>query len=569
MQITKTIKKCLILCLPLAALGLISCVPPRLTTEGIDSIQMAAHRGDSKSQVIIGEIYEFGAGVPADSLIAAQWYQLAAKRSDPQAQFYLGIMYETGVALKQSPFEALKWLFKSGEQGHEKAQILLAVLYLKDKDLRQEFTRRIKAYRQQAEKGDAGAQYTLGWIYMEGAGLPVNPREALKWYSKAVEKGHAKAQLALGDIYLNGKAAQASPREALKWYQKSAQADIKARIKLCELYKGAGRIPEDTDAAKQCLEAANRSTDTSLRSYIDTQYAILNSEKEKHPVMALRACQRIFELDPAYGKVSDTCNALNKQISGRINSQLQEAQAALEQKDMERFSNLFDRLLTPDFNGRQFRPLITGAWQVTEEENLATEKMAQEQLRLLEAAARTVSHRSGNVSQINKIIAAFRGTISQGLRDNPEDVELTALLRKGNRIIAGIQQKLKTPAPPPVQDKIMAEPSEEPSEEADPGEDSYTKAQELFSSGRFGEAEALFEKTTRTRGSRYIASSYIYLGISHLARINPSNVNEARKRQLKGLACFQNALRFDRGIALPAGYDKYQPVFNKAKEQLR
>jgi len=562
----KILKKPLLFGLTLATLGLISCVPPRLTTVGIDSIQMAAHRGDSKSQVMIGEIYEFGAGVPANPLIAAQWYQLAAKQDDPLAQFYLGVMYEADVMLKQSPGEAVKWLFKAGEQGHEKSQILLAVLYLKDKSLRQAFARRIKGYRQLAEKGDAAAQYTLGWIYMEGAGIPVNTREALKWYQKAAENGHAGAQLALGGIYLDGKGVQTSPQEALKWHQKSAQKDIKARIKLCKLYQGAGGLPQDADAARQCLETVRRSTDATLRSYIETQYAILNTEKEKHPVIALRACQRLSEVDPAAGKVSETCNALDKQVNVKINAQIKETRATLERKEWETFGYLFDRLLTPDFDGRQLRPLITVAWQLTEEENLATEKAVREQLRLLETAARSVSYRSGNISQINKIIASFREGIAQGFRDNPDDATLTALLRKGNKIIAGIQQKLKTP--PPLREKTVIEPSEEPSEEADPGEESYSKAHELFSSGRFSEAQTLFEKTTRTRGSRYIASSYIYLGISHLARINPANVNEARKRHLNGLACFQNALRFDGNITLPSGYDKYLPEFTKAKEQL-
>jgi hypothetical protein len=120
-----------------------------------------------------------------------------------------------------------------------------------------------------------------------------------------------------------------------------------------------------------------------------------------------------------------------------------------------------------------------------------------------------------------------------------------------------------------IEEKAITDSPEEIEEEIDPGEADYKKAQSLFESGRFVEAAILFEKTTKTRGSKYIASAYVYLGVSHLARINPANINEARKLHLKGVASFQNALRFEGGIALPSGYDKYQPVFDEAKERLR
>jgi len=567
MRFANIFRRLLILALlPGAALILVSCVPARLTPERVGDLQMSAHAGDLKSRVMIGEIYEFGAGVSADLLIAAQWYQLAAGQDDPEAQYGLGVMYAAGLGLKKNAPEAVRWLFRAAEQGHEKARILLAVLYLKEIDLRPDFARRMKGYRQKAEKGDAGAQYALGWIYLEGAGLPVNPREALKWLTKAAGQGNAKAQYALGGIYLSGRETPAKPEEALSWYKKSAAADIKARVKLCALYRGAGGLPENKEAAGPCLDTLARSTDASLRSWLDTQHAVLNSEKEKHPVLALRACGRIAAFDPAFGKVSEPCNMLRKQIREKMSSRIEEAHASLVQKDINKFRSLSAPFLTPDFDEEPLRELIASAWRLTEEENLALEKNALDQLRALEAVERTVTYRTANLSQINKLINAFKAAIVLGLRDDPDDPEVTALSRRGNKVIAGILQKIKPP-PPPEEKTVVATP-EEIREEADPAEADYAKARELFNSGRFDEAEVLLEKTTKTRGSVYIASAYIYLGISHLARINPAHVHEARKRHLKGLACFQNALRFDRSATLPAGYDKYSSEFNQAREQL-
>ena len=151
MPLKKTVKIFMFISLAwTTAFCLSSCIPAQWAKQDVRELQLSAQRGDARSQVLIGEIYEFGAGVAANPLIAAQWYQMAANQDEPEAQFYLGAMYERGVGLNRNSAEALNWLFKSAEQGQEKAQIMLAGIYLKDKELRQEFFRRIGRYRQSA-----------------------------------------------------------------------------------------------------------------------------------------------------------------------------------------------------------------------------------------------------------------------------------------------------------------------------------------------------------------------------------------------------------------------------------
>ncbi len=553
-------------------LCLCSCAPVILKKE---DIQLSAQKGDARSQVMIGEMYEFGVDFSADPSTAAKWYQLAAFQDNPEAQYYLGVMYEQGTGISRNSSEALRWLFKAGEQGQEKAQIFLAAMYLKDKSLQPEFTRRIKAYRQTAEKGNAAAQYTLAWIYREGAGQPVKPKEALMWYHKAAAQGNKKAQFALGSIYLEGKLAPANPGDALTWYQKSADTEIRARVKLYELYKGTGGIQENEQEAEKWSKTLPQNTDVAIRTYINTQYDIVHSEKENNPTRALRACRRISELDPAGRKTVNTCEALQKQMIEKMNPRIQEARSALEKKDWDRFRELLSRSLAPDFDNGQLRRLIAFAWRLNEEETRSREKTATELLASLEAAEKSAAYRKKNAHQIPRLISAFKTTINKGLNDYPGDAALIALAQRGKKVIASLYEKMKPPRPlkerpkDKMEEKDTTDFPEEIQEEApEPGEDDYKKAQALFDNGRFVEASQLFEKTTKIRGSRYIASAYIYLGVSHLAQTNPSNINEARKLRLKGLACFQNALRFDRNITLPGGYDKYLPVFNEAKRQL-
>jgi len=551
-----------------AASCLISCAPARLTRADIDHLRISAQKGDARSRVLIGEAYEFGADVPRDQKIAAGWYQQAADQDDPEAQFYLGVMYERGAGINQNTAESLKWLFRSAESGYEKSQIMLASLYLKDRGLAQEFSKKIKKYRQSAQKGNPIAQYILGWVYREGVGTPVNPREALAWYQKAAHQGNAKAQAALGNIYLEGKLAPASPGDALLWYQKSAETEMPSQVKLCELYKGAGGIKENEEEAKKWSKRLAENTDASLRSYIDTQHAILNTEKDRNPARALRACNRLHNAEPAGKETSDICQSLQKQTGDKTETRFGQAKSALEKKDWEKFRDHLSGMLIADFDPSRVRRLNAAAGRLIEEETRAREKTAREILRQMEAADRA-SYRKKNAPQIIKMINAFKVAVNPALRDNPEDEDLLALVRKAGKVIASLQEKMRPPQKGKTEDKAASDQQEEPPDEHDPGEDDYRKAQTLFQGGRYDEAARYFEKATKIRGSGHIASAYIYLGISNLARINPANINEARKLHLKGLVYFQNALRFDDAIALPAGFDKYQSVFEEAKRRLK
>ena len=95
------------------------------------------------------------------------------------------------------------------------------------------------------------------------------------------------------------------------------------------------------------------------------------------------------------------------------------------------------------------------------------------------------------------------------------------------------------------------------------------KGQALLDSGKFDEAAGIFDKLTKIHGNNGIAMAYVYLGVTTLARINPAKVIEAKKLRLKGVASFQNALRFDRAVSLPVGYGKFKNQFAEALKQLK
>jgi predicted nucleic acid-binding Zn-ribbon protein len=68
-----------------------------------------AQRGDPKSQMYVGEIYEKGLGVPPDYAAAAQWYRRAAEQGYAPAALSLGVLYENGLGVPRDPKQAAQW----------------------------------------------------------------------------------------------------------------------------------------------------------------------------------------------------------------------------------------------------------------------------------------------------------------------------------------------------------------------------------------------------------------------------------------------------------------------------
>jgi TPR repeat protein len=86
-----------------------------------------ANQGDTRAQVLLGNMYRDGNGVQQSDAEAFKWYLMAANRNDPQAQYLCG----NGYFQKGDNAEALKWYWKSAEQGYGPAQFELGNFYEK------------------------------------------------------------------------------------------------------------------------------------------------------------------------------------------------------------------------------------------------------------------------------------------------------------------------------------------------------------------------------------------------------------------------------------------------------
>jgi len=117
-----------------------------------------ALKGDSLSQVQLGEIYKNGRGVPKDGAEAVKWYRKAADQGNAFGQAALGYMYAIGFGVPKDEAEAVKWFHKSADQG------------------------------------DAGGQAFLAMMYSNGFGVLKDETEAYKWCLLAGAQGHEVAR---------------------------------------------------------------------------------------------------------------------------------------------------------------------------------------------------------------------------------------------------------------------------------------------------------------------------------------------------------------------------------------
>ena len=252
---------------------------PQNSIEAVKWYRKSAEQGYARAQSNLGFAYEHGEGVQKDATEALKWhckaaksYRKSAEQGDADAQSNLGAAYEYGYGVGKNKTEAANWYRKAAEQGNAEAQKALAKCYTDGKGVPQDATEAAKWYRKSvesycksAEQGDAQAQLHLGFAYEKGEGVPQNYTEAAKWYRKAAEQGLSGAQWFLGQAYKEGQGVAQDYTEASKWYRKAAeQGDADAQLNLGDAYRiGKGVTKDYTEAAKWYRKSAEQGNEKS------------------------------------------------------------------------------------------------------------------------------------------------------------------------------------------------------------------------------------------------------------------------------------------------------------------
>jgi len=153
-----------------------------------------AKRGHDGAQMLLGDLYQGGLGVPQDFEEAAKWYRLAVEQgSFFLAQFRLGELYREGRGVPQDFKEAIKWYRLAAEQGHVTSSIKLGLIYLQGKEVSKDPKEAAKWTRIAAEQGDADGQSLLGFLYFSGQGVLKDNVLAYMWWNLASSQGSEQA----------------------------------------------------------------------------------------------------------------------------------------------------------------------------------------------------------------------------------------------------------------------------------------------------------------------------------------------------------------------------------------
>lgn len=88
-----------------------------------------ALQGDAAAQHNLGNMYEYGKGVPKDYGQALKWYEMAAEQGLPYSQHALSDMIRQGLGTPVDAPRAAEWVAKAAEQGLAISQHNLALMY--------------------------------------------------------------------------------------------------------------------------------------------------------------------------------------------------------------------------------------------------------------------------------------------------------------------------------------------------------------------------------------------------------------------------------------------------------
>jgi len=122
---------------------------------------------------------------------AAKLYQQCADMGNDGCQLAMGQLNEFGEGVPKNEKQAASWYRKSADQGNAIGQKTLGLLYELGKGVPENWTEAARLYAKGAHKFQDSA-FALGRMYEFGMAVPQNRAVAIQWFKKAANMGHPK-----------------------------------------------------------------------------------------------------------------------------------------------------------------------------------------------------------------------------------------------------------------------------------------------------------------------------------------------------------------------------------------
>jgi TPR repeat protein len=88
-----------------------------------------AEKGDAAAQNRMGQLYQYGQGLPRDFMEALKWFRLSVEQKYPDAEYNLALMYNSGIGVAQDYAVAIRLYRLAIDQGYAPAQSNLGLMY--------------------------------------------------------------------------------------------------------------------------------------------------------------------------------------------------------------------------------------------------------------------------------------------------------------------------------------------------------------------------------------------------------------------------------------------------------
>ncbi|KAI8891444.1 HCP-like protein [Backusella circina FSU 941] len=187
-----------------AALG-IRLIAEEQYIQGVEWLEKAVVKGNSRAHVLLGILHEKGEGVEQNDDIALVHYKAAVEKNNSSAQYILGLIFYFGRLGRQKNYkEAIRLIKLSANSGFPYAQRVLGQLYQQGNlsidhsssvdsryRTRKNEKEAIRWYKRAAAGKDILALGILGNCHENGTGVDVDYERALYYYAKAAEQDSA------------------------------------------------------------------------------------------------------------------------------------------------------------------------------------------------------------------------------------------------------------------------------------------------------------------------------------------------------------------------------------------
>ncbi|MDR1609221.1 MAG: hypothetical protein LBT38_12570 [Deltaproteobacteria bacterium] len=177
-----------------------------------------------------------------DKVKARNWLTLSAAQGLKEARFRLGRLCLEDDLKTRDLDEAIKWFKLDADLGDPNSTFKLAeALELKSpKGAKNEESFRL--FHKLAEAGYGQARYKIALAYAKGLGTSQDrtqdqtQAQAISWLKKAAEADCHEAKIVLGEVYEFGLETPPDKEQALFWYLEAAERDVRAMVKVGDLY---------------------------------------------------------------------------------------------------------------------------------------------------------------------------------------------------------------------------------------------------------------------------------------------------------------------------------------------